>query len=634
MWTRDYRRKPLTPVREESISGTSGSIRPKSSTTSPQRGNSIELEPVRSFLGNLLTTRSQSTDEINEAVVSAFLAGRRTRFTGDGNQEEYGSNSGPPGLFGQEDPSTSMASPVIGDSNRLFEGYKHKIYQSLALTVASLGASIEGYAIFLPLVMRIVFTLSKWDSAKANAAYEFEALQLRTWSIPIFEVSIFFGMAVGSILAAFLSRRYRENDLALSSLTLVFIAHLAMVLSGRAQGIGFYPVIVFWRILVGVGIGGIRSVSTLPVSRVTNPQWRGARMGYFALSGAIGYCSVLLTSFGSVAIYRSQLQKMVWNCNGGCNVPALDQSWRLIAGGLLLSTFLAILFVIPQDIHRKTPRPILAFTPSFERFAKTYRNAKYYYPLVFIGIIQFLTWFIFYGILFHMPTILWEAGYIPRNIANGTLDYFMREYIGGMAILVGAGIGSGYILLCLLVDRLGRKTLLFASYCILMSCLVSLAVLWARIPMIGRMLVITVVLMALSAGPMGCMYIYTGEVFPRGYKVWGVMVADLIGYLGAIAGVISTEFFLRRVASDRAIPLMKKPGLNIPWMQAFWAFLGACIVIQTLAALGVVETARKEAEVIEGEVYGNWGKWNGRRMRPKQGVTEAEAEPEPVGVAI
>ncbi|TGJ62729.1 Inorganic phosphate transporter pho84 [Orbilia oligospora] len=626
MWPQDSHRKPLSPVREESISARSGSSRLRNTTGSPQRGNSFEMERARSFISNVMNVRSQfGGSEANESAPTSFMAGHRPRFTGDGNDERDQGRGPARGarLFNPEDPHTPMASPIIGDTEKAVENQRYKMYRNYVFMAASMSTAVEGYAILLPILLITLFGLDHWNPAE-YLHHALEPFLGDIWTFLVFKLAIFFGIPIGSILSASLSRKYDQKKLALGFLGLMLIAHLAMVLSGWGPSINFYAILIFWRFLVGVGIGGCRSVNALTSSRITTPKWRGARLGYINANAALGYCCLLLAGISSIWLFKPHLDK-VRDCTEDCN-KALDRSWRLISGVLLLSTFLAL--IARWNSSRVAPHPnntsqvILTFSPSFGRFAKSYRNGKYIYPLIYICAIQFFGWACFYAILLNATTILWEAGYTFGNLEGYSLSMHISRIISGIAILVGGGVGTGYITLCLLVDKWGRKRLFLLANTFLVVTLVILAGLWEKIPTFGRMILITFTLMLLVAGPIGCGYIFTAEIFPRIYRTWGFMITEIVGSLGAIVGIVCGDFALLNRSR-------KVPGQD--WVLIFggirilWCCLAAFLVPAFLAGFGMVETARKEVGVVEGEVYGDWGRWDDRRrMRPEQGVAERE----------
>ncbi|KAK6498109.1 Inorganic phosphate transporter pho84 [Arthrobotrys conoides] len=582
------------------------------------------MDRVRSFFTSVMNARSQfGGNETNENILTSFMAGRRPRFTGDGNDERDQNRN--PRLFNPEEPNTPMASPVIGDSEKVVENQKYKMYRNYVFMAASMSTAVEGYAIFLPILIITFLGLDHWSTGE-YLHHALEPFLGHVWTFLVFKLAVFWGIPIGSILSAFLSRTCDQKKLALGFLGLILITHLAMVLSGWGPSIHFYAIIIFWRFLVGVGIGGCRSVNALTSSRVTTPKWRGARLGYIYANSALGYCCVLLAGISSIWLFKSHLDK-VRDCTRDCN-KALDRSWRLISGILLLSTLMAM--IARWNSSRMAPHPdntsrvILTFSPSFGRFAKTYRSGKYIYPLIYICAIQFFGWACFYAILLNVVTILWETGYTFRNIEGYTLSMHVSQIISGIAILVGGGIGGGYILLCMLVDKWGRKRLFLLANTLLLIILIVLAALWDKLPTFARIILLTFTLMMLVVGPIGCGYIFTAEIFPRIYRIWGFMITDVVGSMGAIVGIVCADLIL--LIRLRGVPIVG--GLShFGGIRILWCCLAGFLIPGFLAGFGMVETARKEVGVIEGEVYGDWGRWDDRRrMRPEQGGVGAEGE--------
>ncbi|KAK6519002.1 hypothetical protein TWF281_003693 [Arthrobotrys megalospora] len=618
MWQYRRRSQPLTPVREESISGASASTRPKSATNSPLRGNSLEMERIRSFISNVMKMRSQSRNGSNETIVGSLTAGRRPRFTGDGNEERE-LDSG----VGLGEPSTAMASPVIGDAEKMIENQKFKKYRNYVFMAASMSTAVEGYAILLSTFLTTFLgMIENWNYSTKKP------FQLSLNANILLKLSIFLGMPVGSVLAAILSRKFDEKNIALGFLGLIFIANLAVVLSGWGPGVSLYGTLAFWRCLVGTGIGGCRIVNALTSSRIATPKWRGARMGYVSANSVLGYCSLVLATVSGVWIFKPARDEN-WECGWQCK-SSLYKIWRLVSGFLLLSTAMAIFAC--WNSSRMSPHPddtsrvILKFSPSFGRFAKTYRSGKYVYPLIYICVIQFFAWASFYSVLLNLPSIVWEAGLIESSLRNGAISGYINRMNVGIVILLAGGVISGYFLLCLLVDVWGRRRLLLLANTLLIPVFIILGSLWEKMPTSGRVPLITFALTLLVAGPLGCGYIYATEAFPRIYRVWGFMIADVVGGVGAIVGIVSAECILAMFPEEYEDELIT---LKLGWrpFRYLWWFWVGCSAFGLLAAFGIVETARKEVGVIEGEIYGDWGRWDDRRrMRPEQGVMEAEVD--------
>ncbi|KAK6495189.1 Inorganic phosphate transporter pho84 [Arthrobotrys musiformis] len=620
MWPQGYLSKQLTPVPEESSSGGSGSTRRKPATDSPQRGNSIEME-VRALINHLVNMTSQigPGGNTNENIAATFIARRGPRFTGDGNDERDRER----GIAPEQPADRRVIVPSPENRTRAddIEDHKYKIYRNYVYMAASMCTAVEGYVIFLPALISIFFGMSRWPWGADTSNRIYEPFEFHSWASIALKLSVFLGMMIGSILTASLFRKYDDKSLALGFLVLMFFASLAMVLSGSGPGIDIFPVMVFWRTLVGIGIGGCRSINALTSSRISSVKWRGARLGYVFGNLALGYCSVILVTTSTLWFFKSKLQGS-FTCDEKCK-EIMDKAWRVISGVLLLSIFLAMMArwkASTMATHPgSTSRVICAFSPSFWNFLKAYSDPIYLYQLVYISVVQFIAWACFYGALMNLPFIIYEAGYMyPRTEATNVADYISR-IIGGVAIPVVAGMGVGYIVLCNCVDRGcggGRKLYLTIVNICLAITTICAASTWSKASMGARMGLLTAWFGMLVAGPLGCAYVFTAEMFPRGYRVWTFMIVEVVGCFGATIGIVTAQFILPIRSRNKQFYLHVEEDISGVALFLYVSF--SVLVVAAIPVIGLIDTGRKEVGVIEGEVYGDWGTWDGRRLGPGQ----------------
>ncbi|EWC45927.1 hypothetical protein DRE_04934 [Drechslerella stenobrocha 248] len=487
MWPHRRLVNTLTPVREESVSS-----KQRGGRDTPHRSDSNEMEP---------------TDLSNGASAGLGESGSPT--AADGRKrganvatENQALDSGI--LIGEN--STAMASPTLGDEKQT-EEEKYATYIKYVYMSAALGTTIESFAILAPLLLTTFFSLAQDISAPDSTG--------RVSLVPVMflKAAIFFGIPVGNILATSLSRRYNQKDITNGFLALIFFSVLAMTLTGDGRSIDFVSIVIFWRALIGVGVGGCRGANALASVRITKPKWRGCRMAYISAHSAMGYSSVFIAGISAVGFWRSGLSKSS-RCDAECRTQ-LDKSWRMLSGALLITV--AVAFFARMRASSTAPHPnntsrvILKFSPSFTQFASAYRKApRYLWPLLFMCCITFPSSVMFYGMLLNLTSILERAGFLQSLQNSSTVAEYLHRVITGWAILASAGIVAGQS-----------------------SRLDGIRIAWI-----------------VSAGSL------------------------LLGFLGAF---------------------------------------------------GLVETARKEIGVIEGEVYGDWGKWDDRRkMRPEQRMQQDE----------
>ena len=116
-------------------------------------------------------------------------------------------------------------------------------------------------------------------------------------------------------------------------LVLVIFATLAQSLSAASPAMSVVGLIIFWRVLVGIGIGGDGPLSSIITFEFAIIEWRGAMMGaVFAMQG-IGQLAAALIALIVTASFKESLltASSASACDGVCQV-AVDKMWRVIIG--------------------------------------------------------------------------------------------------------------------------------------------------------------------------------------------------------------------------------------------------------------------------------------------------------------
>ena len=130
----------------------------------------------------------------------------------------------------------------------------------------------------------------------------------------------------------------------------MIVATLNLTLGTTGNSINVVGVTIFWRIILGIGIGGDYPNSSVLVSEFATVRWRGAMMAaVFAFQG-LGAFAAALVSFLCTSGFRASLDAK--ECNEECRL-ALDKSWRIIYGMGILPAVIALYFrlTIPETVR-------------------------------------------------------------------------------------------------------------------------------------------------------------------------------------------------------------------------------------------------------------------------------------------
>lgn len=131
---------------------------------------------------------------------------------------------------------------------------------------------------------------------------------------------------------------------------LIMGATLGLTLCSSSPSVSVVGSMIFWRVILGIGVGGDYPVSSIITSEFATVKWRGAMMTtVFAFQG-FGQFTAALVSFVATVGFKASLQ--VTTCGANCQ-EVLDKSWRLIYGFGAVPALFALYFrlTIPETIR-------------------------------------------------------------------------------------------------------------------------------------------------------------------------------------------------------------------------------------------------------------------------------------------
>ena len=130
----------------------------------------------------------------------------------------------------------------------------------------------------------------------------------------------------------------------------MIVATLGLTLGTSGESINVVGVTIFWRVILGIGIGGDYPNSSVLVSEFANVKWRGGMMAaMFSAQGLGAFCSAF-ASFLCITGFRNSLQS--GSCDDNCRL-ALDKSWRIVYGLGIVPAAIALYFRLkfPESIR-------------------------------------------------------------------------------------------------------------------------------------------------------------------------------------------------------------------------------------------------------------------------------------------
>jgi len=321
------------------------------------------------------------------------------------------------------------------------------------------------------------------------------------------------GAIVGQVVFGYLADRLGRKKMYGVELIIIISATLAQSLCGESTAISIVGVIIFYRVIMGIGVGGDYPLSAVITAEFASTKYRGGIVAaVFAMQG-LGQLAASLMALIVVVAYRKELEPVVSvaECTGGC-AESVDRMWRFLIGFGGIPGWFALYYrlTIPE-----TPRYTFDVLYDVEKAsvdARKYRYgkqgntvnpltqaetrrdmAKYQTPRpTIMEVLRFYTrknnaiklfgtafsWFFldlaFYGLGFSSASLLSTMGFDKRD----NLYMALKNTATGQLVLICAGAIPGYWLTVFTVDKLGRKTIQIGGFAILTIIFCILGFAW------------------------------------------------------------------------------------------------------------------------------------------------------------
>lgn len=318
------------------------------------------------------------------------------------------------------------------------------------------------------------------------------------------KVATSFGTIFGQLVFGYLADLLGRKKMYGIELLIIISTCLAQSFCAPANSVSFVATMVFWRFLLGIGIGGDYPLSSVITSEFGSTKRRGAMISaVFAMQG-IGQFAAAMMMLVVVVAYRDHLTaaKSFDDCHGDCQA-SVDRMWRIIIGFGGLPGWFALYYrlTIPEtprytfdvlldveqataDARRYRSGKIGQGQPNRVQQAKAIAEVKRNYRtgrptltefcqyfgkwrnfLVLFGCAG--SWFFldiaFYGLGLNSGTVLAAVGFRRQE------NVYQRLYntAVGQLILVCAGAIPGYWATVFTIDILGRKLIQIVGFSIL-----------------------------------------------------------------------------------------------------------------------------------------------------------------------
>ncbi|KAI9000665.1 phosphate transporter [Trametes punicea] len=496
--------------------------------------------------------------------------------------------------------------------------------------VAGVGFFTDAYDIF---AINIASTMLGYVYGKGQALSSNQDLGVK--------VATPCGTLVGQLLFGWLADVVGRKRMYGVELMLIIVATFGQALSGQGHAVNIIGVLIVWRFIMGVGIGGDYPLSAVISSEFASTHLRGRLMTAVFANQGWGQFSAALVAFIVVSAFKSALLR-----DDPTNLAHVDYMWRLLIGLGCVPGAIALYFrlTIPEtprftmDVERNVKQaaqdvdnflttgtyyvdpdaPIQrvqapkASRRDFVAYFSKWENLR-----LLIGTAY--SWFAldiaFYGLGLNNSIILQAIGFgSPDPSLTGTAKVFqnLRNITIGNMVISVAGLIPGYWATFLFIDSWGRKPIQLMGFIMLTILFVIMGFAYDKLTATEAARNAFTFLYCLTNffqnfGPNTTTFIVPGEAFPTRYRSTAHGISAASGKLGAIVA---------QVGFGKMVNIGGKNHFVKHLLEIF-AFFMLTGVFSTLL---IKETKQQSLEELSNE--------------KQEGFIEGESSPDPISLTF
>ncbi|KAM5544529.1 hypothetical protein V8D89_001427 [Ganoderma adspersum] len=433
------------------------------------------------------------------------------------------------------------------------------------------------------------------------------------------------GTFVGQLLFGWLADVVGRKRMYGVELMLIIVATFGQAVSGQAHAVSIIGVLIVWRFIMGVGIGGDYPLSAVISSEFASTHIRGRMMTAVFANQGWGQFTAALIGFIIVAAYKDSILTEDPSVNA-----KVDQMWRILIGLGCVPGAIALYFrlTIPETprFTMDVERNVKQATQDVENFLTT--GSYYVDPDAVIERAQApkasrrdfvayfskwenlklligtsYSWFAldiaFYGLGLNSSTILTAIGFgtPSANLTGGDKIYEnLKNITVGNMILSVAGLIPGYWMTFLLVDRWGRKPIQLMGFIMLTILFCCMGFGYNKLTATDGGRKAFVFLYCLTNffqnfGPNTTTFIVPGEAFPTRYRSTAHGISAASGKLGAIVAQVGFGKLINIGGKNKFVNHLLE-------IFAFWMLTGifSTLLIKETKQLSLEELSNENQE--------------------------------------
>ncbi|CAL9737423.1 inorganic phosphate transporter Pho84p [Monosporozyma servazzii] len=434
--------------------------------------------------------------------------------------------------------------------------------QIRTIIIAGVGFLTDSYDVFAINLGVSMLSFVFWQGA------------IPTSTETLLKVSTSVGTVIGQLGFGILADICGRKKIYGMELILMIICTILQCTLGASPGVNFVAVLTFYRIVMGIGIGGDYPLSSIISSEFATTKWRGAIMGAVFANQAFGQIAAGIVAMVLIAAYKNQLidANTGAECGPACQL-ACDQMWRILIGFGAIPGLACLYFrlTIPesprytldvdmqfnidnspldekhettvhysdrsqmtleeQTVVTTTPPPQTRQNePSWKDFWNHFGQWKYGKILLGTAGSWFTLDVAFYGLSLNSAVILQTIGYASSE----NVYWKLYNSAAGNLILICAGSLPGYWFSVFTIDVVGRKPIQMMGFVMLtiLFCVIGFA--YNQIGDNGLLGLYILCQFFCNFGPNVTTFIVPGEVFPTRYRSTAHGISAASGKIGAI----------------------------------------------------------------------------------------------------
>lgn len=311
------------------------------------------------------------------------------------------------------------------------------------------------------------------------------------------KIAVSIGAVIGQVVFGHLADKLGRRKMYGVELLIMVFCTFVQASVGSSSAINFTAILIAWRILLGIGIGGDYALSAVITAEFAPTKFRGAMMAsVFAMQGMGQLAAAVVSLIAATSFSTALSAPTSAQCIGDCQLAA-DRMWRIVVGVGAVPACFALYYrlTIPEtprytfDVSRDVFKaeqdteyylagrhsgfsdPVMVQESglrvprgSIRDFCQYFGQWKHGKVLLGTSASWFLVDVAFYGLSLNNSVVLQSIGYGGQH-ANIYLQ--LSDAAIGSLILTCAGSIPGYWTTVALVDVVGRKPIQMLGFAML-----------------------------------------------------------------------------------------------------------------------------------------------------------------------